>query len=438
MAPPGAQSGEFGLAAARLGDELAAGNQRVASFPPRPQRDKAQQAEVEKLLDRSRKARDQFINAHAEAVYDELTANRAEHPRLDELVYAAADRFPGLVPTRDQLEHEYRYRLADRDASEVDQGIFFRGLLRSPTAGRHLVESMLLPSPRARGLRTDFARAGRLDLGTVAIECSAGVAWLTVNNQRCLNAEDNRLIDDMETAVDLALLDEQVRVTVLRGGVMTHPRYQGRRVFSAGINLDDLRDGKISFVDFLLRREFGYINKIARGILHDEDHRYPYLTGQKPWIAAVDAFAIGGGMQLLMVFDRVIAADDVFFSLPAAHEGIVPGAANLRLSQIAGPRLARRMILGGQVLRAADPQAMMLCDEVVPARDMDEAVDRSVRDFGQEAVAANRRMINLAEESVDDFRRYMAEFSYLQAVRMYSGDVIAKLGRPATVQRGSQ
>jgi thioesterase DpgC len=436
MPKPNDPGGDFELDAARLADELAEGNRLIASFPAKPQRDKAQQARVKQLLDTCRKVRDMFINTHAEAVYDELTASRAENLRLAELAYAAADHFPGLVPTRDQMEHECRYRLADRDGSEVDQGIFFRGLLRSPTVGKHLIESMLLPSPRARGLNTEFRRAGRIDLGTVLMERSAGVAWLTVNNQGCLNAEDNRLIDDMETAVDLALLDEQVRVAVLRGGVMTHPRYQGRRVFSAGINLTDLRDGRISFVDFLLRREFGYINKIAQGILHDDARRYPYLTEQKPWIAAVDAFAIGGGMQLLMVFDRVIAADDAFFSLPAAREGIVPGAANLRLSRIAGPRLARRVILGGQLIRAADPLAMLVCDEVVPAQQLDDAVDRAIRDFGQEAVAANRRMISLAEESLDDFRQYMAEFAYMQAVRMNSEDVVAKLERSVT-SRGS-
>src|SRR5436305_709205 len=75
---------------------------------------------------------------------------------------------------------------------------------------------------------------------------------VTISNPRRLNAEDNALVADLECAADLVLLDEGAQVGVLRGGRMTHPRYHGRRVFSAGINLADLRGGRLSFVDFLM------------------------------------------------------------------------------------------------------------------------------------------------------------------------------------------
>ncbi|MFD0891772.1 enoyl-CoA hydratase/isomerase family protein, partial [Streptosporangium algeriense] len=179
-----------------------------------------------------------------------------------------------------------------------------------------------------------FRATGLAELGTVRVARRDGVTHLTVHNEHCLNAEDEALADDMETAVDLALLDEGTGVGVLRGGVMSHPRYRGRRVFSAGLNLRDLRDGRISLVGFLLRRELTYICKILHGALTG-----PSATAEKPWVAAVDAFAIGGGLQLLLVFDRVVAADDAFFSLPAAQEGIVPGVANLRLTRLVGGRL---------------------------------------------------------------------------------------------------
>jgi thioesterase DpgC len=436
--PPGL-TGDFEPDAASLAGALASARRLIDGFPAKPDRDAAQQAQVMRVLERSRKLRDRFINLHAVAVYDELTAGQTRYLRLAELAYAAADRFPGLVPTHEQIDRERGQRQADKDGSEIDQGIFFRGLLRSPRVGEHLVQAMLLASPRARLLYPEFQRTGRHDLGCVVIEHNAGVARLTVNNQHCLNAEDDRLIDDMETAVDLVLLDDRVRVAVLRGGVMSHPRYRGRRVFSAGINLHDLRDGKISFVNFLLRREFGYISKIARGLLTDPGtDRYPHSTAQKPWIAAVDSFAIGGGMQLLMAFDWVLAADDAFFSLPAAHEGIIPGAANLRLSRQAGPRLARRVILNGDLIRASDAAAKVLCDEVVPAAEMDDALDRAIRDLSQPAVTANRRMISLAEETTDAFREYMAEFAFLQATRMCSDDVIAKLSRRAAGEKAAE
>src|SRR6185437_17013373 len=85
------------------------------------------------------------------------------------------------------------------------------------------------------------------------------------------NAEDECLVNDLEVAVDLALLDQSIAVGVLRGGIMTHPRYAGRRVFSAGINLKKLRKGEISFIGFLMRREFGFISKIIHGLIASND-----------------------------------------------------------------------------------------------------------------------------------------------------------------------
>ena len=77
----------------------------------------------------------------------------------------------------------------------------------------------------------------------------------------------------IETAVDLALLDERIEVGVLRGGVVQHPKYPGRRVFNAGINLTHLYYGQISFVEFILERDLGLVHKLYRG------HRVPDRRG---------------------------------------------------------------------------------------------------------------------------------------------------------------
>jgi thioesterase DpgC len=239
----------------------------------------------------------------------------------------------------------------------------------------------------------------------------------------------------METAVDLALLDDGVRVCVLRGDVMSHPRYVGRRVFSAGINLKALHAGQISFIDFLLRRELGYINKMARGLLDNEavevcDRGRFKKTKEKPWIAAVDSFAIGGGAQILLVMDRVIAADDSYFSLPAAQEGIVPGFSALRLTRFMGNRKSRQVILGGRKIWAHESDAKLLFDEVVRSAELDAAVERNVQELSSPAVVANRHMLNLAEEPLDMFLQYAAEFALIQAERLYSQDVLNKTDPP--------
>jgi thioesterase DpgC len=127
--------------------------------------------------------------------------------------------------------------------------------------------------------------------------------------------------------------------------------------------------------------------------------------------------------------DRVIAEDGAYFSLPAASEGIIPGLANLRLSRQVGTRLARRMILGGHRITAPGPEAHLICDEVVRADRMDEAIDRAVLELSSPAVVANRTMLGLAEEPVDRYSDYLAEFALAQAERAYGEDVLAKVER---------
>jgi (3,5-dihydroxyphenyl)acetyl-CoA 1,2-dioxygenase len=214
---------------------------------------------------------------------------------------------------------------------------------------------------------------------------------------------------------------------------MTHPRHAGRRVFCAGINLKSLQRGEISFVNFLLRRELGYINKMIRGLHLEADatnagrHASAAQTSEKPWIAVVDGFAIGGGAQLLLAFDHVVASADSYIWLPAAKEGIIPGFANLRLSRAVGSRMARQMIIGGRKLLASEAEAGLLVDQVVGARDIEAAVETQVGVLSAPAVVANRHMLHIAEEPVDLFLRYAAEFALAQAERLYSEDLLTNL-----------
>ncbi|MCX5195628.1 enoyl-CoA hydratase/isomerase family protein [Streptomyces sp. NBC_00249] len=416
-----------------LARHTAEGERLLALLPPRPRRTEADAHRATALHDSCRAARHAFLARHADAVYDTLTAGRTRRPRLAELAAEAALRFPGLVPDAARLAEERERVQAHKEGREIDQGIFFGALLRSPTAGTHLIQTMLRPAPGSSAHLAEFHRRDRLELPAVLVERRGEAAHVTFRNAHCLNAEDNRLIADLETAVDVVLLDDRIRVGVLRGGPVTHPRHAGKRIFSAGINLKELRSGAISFVDFLLGRELGYVNKMARGLLGEGDgdgeRAAPSGAVTKPWVGVVDAFAIGGGMQLLLVLDRVIAEEGAFLSLPAADEGIVPGLGNLRLTRLTGARLARQIILSGRRIHTDEPAAALLIDEVVPAAALDEAAERAVRDLAGPAVAANRAMLTLAEEPLDLLRGYLAEFAVVQAHRIHSPDVLAKAER---------
>jgi len=413
--------------------ELAETARRTAdileALPEPGQRSPEQRAVATAAKSSARALRCQFMDAHADAVYDELTGGRTRYLRLAELAAAAAAAFPGLVPAADQLAAESLRPQAGKEGHEIDQGIFFSRVLGSPVAGPHLLDAMRRPTARGLRLLPEFTRTGMADLGSVRLQRTGEVARLTMCRGDCLNAEDNRQVDDMETAVDLALLDPAVTVGLVRGGEMSHPRYRGKRVFSAGINLKALHAGGISLVGFLLQRELGYIHKLLRGILAPGGERWHCPSTEKPWVAAIDGFAIGGGAQLLLVFDQILAASDAYFSLPAADEGIIPGAANLRLTRLAGTRLSRQVILTGRRIRVSEPDARLLVDEVVEPDELDTAVERCLARLQSPAVIANRRMLTIAGESQSEFLRYMAEFSLQQALRLYSDDVISKAGR---------
>ena len=161
-------------------------------------------------------------------------------------------------------------------------------------------------------------------------------------NPRHLNAEDDTTIDGAEIAVDLAILDAQTQIGVLRGNYVQGGKYDGRRMLGSGINLTHLYHGKIPFI-WYLQRDLGIVNKLFRGVAREDmtpDDVSGY-TMEKPWMAVVEQFAIGGHCQYLLTMDYVLAARGTFLSLPARKEGIIPGAANMRLPRFTGERIAR-------------------------------------------------------------------------------------------------
>jgi thioesterase DpgC len=421
------------LPAARAVTEANAVLERLLAECPEPaDRSPRQRDDVAAARRAVRDAADRFLTEHADRLYDEVTEGRTRYLRLAAVCAAAAAALPGLVPTQEQVDAEQRRGPADKEGLDIDQSILISHLLRSATAGLHLLEAMRRPTERALSLLPEFEKTGVVTLRSVRLERHDGAAHLTMQRDDCLNAEDNEQIADMETAVDLALLSPGIRVGVVRGGVMTHRRYAGKRVFSSGINLKCLHAGALSFVDFLLGREMGYIAKLIHGLTGDRDQAWDSGVVQKPWVAVVDSFAIGGGAQLMLACDRVIAEQDAYFSLPAAQEGIIPGVSNLRLGRVTGGRLSRQIILAGRRVSAQDPAAALLFDEVVPAEEMDAAIKAEVARMDSPAVVANRRMLNLAEEPQELFRGYLAVFAIEQARRLYSEDVLNKVSRFTT------
>src|SRR5437588_6044501 len=291
-----------------------------------------------------RAAREQYLRLHAIDIYDRVTESRRQFVRVDELCRRAAAAFPDLLPSDAALAEEAPRLQKDKRGVEIDQGLFLSAVLADPVAGAHLCHAMLLPLSASPSRLAEFQRSGALDLGGARIERQGKAAVVTMTNPRFLNAEDESTLVPLETAIDIALLDPQTDICVLRGGVVDHPRYAGKRLFGAGINLTHLYQGKIRYLWYMLR-DLGLVNKIYRGVALP-DMSPEADCREKLWIGAIDGFAIGGHCQTVLTLDYVLAAADAYMTLPARKEGIIPGAANLRLSRYVGARIARGAVHG--------------------------------------------------------------------------------------------
>jgi crotonobetainyl-CoA hydratase/dehydration protein DpgD len=193
-----------------------------------------------------------------------------------------------------------------------------------------------------------------------------------------MHEELARVWDDLES-------DERVRVVVLTGA--------GERAFSVG---QDLKERARRDADGTPAGSFG-----SRG-----EPGWPRLTERfgfsKPVVARVDGYALGGGFELVLACDVVVASDRAVFGLPEARLGLVPGAGGVfRLVRQMPPRVAMGYLLTGRRLDAPTAYAHGLVNEVVPAAALDAAVDRWVADLVASAPLSVRAIKEAALRSVD-------------------------------------
>jgi thioesterase DpgC len=423
---------------ARLGQLCRQGRELLSRLPPKSKRKANEKAAGHALVHLLADAVWRFFRAYRSPIYATLTHKRTRALRVEELAWAGAELLPGILPTQAELAHESASLQMDKDGLEIHQGLFFGQLLSDREIGLHLCTAMLLPTAAALAHLAEFQRTGRLDLGAVQVETQGDAGYLYFHHPRYLNAEDDDTLAPQETACDLILLHPRLRMGVLRGAPVPHPKYQGRRIFSAGINLTRIYQGRQSYL-FYLTRDMGLLNKLFRGltalnragmleIRPDE----PEQTLEKPWLAVVDGFAIGGGCQTLLVMDYVIAESGAYFNLPARKEGIIPGCANLRLPRFMGERMARQAIMFDQTFRVDEPEARTLVNEVHARERLDTAVETCVANAvgsGMVSAGGNRKAIRIQSEPLDTFRAYMATYAYEQAFCHLSEQLVHNLER---------
>jgi enoyl-CoA hydratase len=181
-----------------------------------------------------------------------------------------------------------------------------------------------------------------MNFENVIVEKDGAIAVVTLNRPQQLNALSYDLVKDLSLAMQELDQDPDVRVIIVTGG---------EKVFAAGADIKEMAD--LGPFDERIQGRLAYrdqINKIT-----------------KPVIAAVSGFALGGGCELAMSCDIIIASETARFGQPEVNLAIIPGSGGTqRLTRVVGKYRAMEMVLAGEAMNAADAERFGLVNRVVP------------------------------------------------------------------------
>jgi enoyl-CoA hydratase len=219
----------------------------------------------------------------------------------------------------------------------------------------------------------------RLDLpAPTATGSAASVALVTLDRPEVLNALSFDLLDELAAVLDRLDADPDCRAIVLTGS--------GSRAFAAGADIREL--ARQTSVSLLVDDRFAVWDRIG--------------AIRTPLIAAVRGFALGGGCELAMSCDIIVAAEDASFGQPEINLGVMPGAGGTqRMTRAIGKARAMDLILTGRTISAVEAERMGLVSRVVaPDQTLDTAIELASRIAGQAPVAvlAAKEAIKQADE----------------------------------------
>ncbi|HKW06467.1 MAG TPA: enoyl-CoA hydratase-related protein [Candidatus Dormibacteraeota bacterium] len=206
----------------------------------------------------------------------------------------------------------------------------------------------------------------------ILLEMEPPIATITLNRPKVLNALSPALIGELTGALTDLDANPDVRAVVLTGGP---------KVFAAGADIADMADQ--GPVDQLLR---------------DQTGRWAPLAGfKKPLLAAVNGYALGGGCEIALMCDLIIAGDGARFGQPEINLGIIPGAGGTqRWPRTAGKYVAMELMLMGNAITAQRAYELGMVNKVVPNERTIEIARRMARDIAAKPPLA----VRLAKEAV--------------------------------------
>ncbi|MBL4639508.1 MAG: enoyl-CoA hydratase [Kordiimonadaceae bacterium] len=214
---------------------------------------------------------------------------------------------------------------------------------------------------------------------TILLDKQEGVGLITLNRPEALNALNKTLLDEIGQVLQALDKDDDIGAVVITGG---------EKAFAAGADIKEMSE--LSYSDILKEDRFAAINNV-------------FAQMNKPVIAAVAGYALGGGCELAMACDFIIAAENAKFGRPEIKLGVIPGmGGSQRLTRIVGKSKAMDMVLTGRMMDAAEAERSGLASRVVPTEDLlDNALEvaSDIADLSTPAVILAKQATNRALET---------------------------------------
>ena len=216
---------------------------------------------------------------------------------------------------------------------------------------------------------------------TITVEQRDAVTLITLNRPKALNALNSKVLEELIDAFAAYQADDSQLCAVLTGS--------GDKAFAAGADIKEMSEKEAA--DFYLEDFFApWTSEIVK-------------KTRKPWIAAVNGFALGGGCELAMMADFIIASENAKFGQPEIKLGVAPGmGGSQRLTKAVGKSKAMEMCLTGRMMDAEEAERSNLVARVVPHDQLlDEAVKsaKQIASMPPMAAIANKEMVNAAFET---------------------------------------
>ncbi|HEX6977802.1 MAG TPA: enoyl-CoA hydratase [Alphaproteobacteria bacterium] len=208
----------------------------------------------------------------------------------------------------------------------------------------------------------------------ILVETRGRVGLITLNRPKALNALSTPLVTELGAALDAFEADDNIGAVVITGS---------EKAFAAGADIKEMKDQT-------------YMDAYLRDFITNGWERI--TTCRKPIIAAVAGYALGGGCEVAMMCDFILAADTAKFGQPEITLGTIPGAGGTqRLTRFVGKSKAMEMCLTGRMMDAAEAERAGLVSRVVPAADL---VEEAVK-TAQRIAEMSRPVVMMIKESVN-------------------------------------